>query len=189
MKRLPVTSPDGRRRSDRRAWTRAPVTTGVDRPPGPLPILPLLEPEQPVVVPGPAMTSFRPSPLTSRTCMKPSSSSLGGGRRARCSGRLAGDRAPGTFDRFPVCVEGPVACPWIGWRFEPPARREDVGALVAVDVSGADAMTVALIADLVRHPGAVLDFVPGLRGAVLLRDDFVAPCRRCPCRRGRRTRC
>ena len=61
----------------------------------------------------------------------------------------------------------------IGGRLEPAARRQDVVALVAVDVAGADAVAVGAIADDVRDPGLVLDFVPGLAGAVLLRDDLL----------------
>ena len=70
-------------------------------------------------------------------------------------------------------MERPVPRARIGRRLEPAARRQDVVALVAVDVARADAVSVAAIADDVRHPRLVLDFVPGLAGAVLLRQDFL----------------
>ena len=70
-------------------------------------------------------------------------------------------------------MERPVPGARIGRRLEPAARRQDVVALVAVDVAGADAVAVAAVADDVRDPRLVLDFIPGLAGAVLLREDFL----------------
>ncbi len=70
-------------------------------------------------------------------------------------------------------MERPVAGSRIGGCLEPAARREDVVALVAVDVAGADAVPVGRGADDVRDPGLVLDLVPRLPGTVLLGDDLV----------------
>src|SRR6186713_3062818 len=56
---------------------------------------------------------------------------------------LAGDRQ-GDVDGFPVGVECPVTLPRICGRFQPAARRQDVRALVTIDISGADPVAVLL---------------------------------------------
>src|ERR1035437_9066491 len=53
----------------------------------------------------------------------------------------------------------------IGGRFQPTFGCEDVVAPVAVDIAHADAVAVALPADDVLHPLAVLQFEPGQRNA------------------------
>ena len=90
--------------------------------------------------------------------MKPSS--LTRARRVGLAAARAGLGGDGHVDRLPGGMERPVARARIGGRLEPAARREDVVALVAVDVAGADAVPVGAIADDVRDPGLVLDFVP-----------------------------
>ena len=70
-------------------------------------------------------------------------------------------------------MERPVRGARIGRRLQPPSWRQDVVALVAVHVASADAVTVGGRADDMRDPGLVLDFIPGLAGAVLLREDFL----------------
>src|SRR5687767_14665344 len=67
---------------------------------------------------------------------------------------------------------GPAGGARIRGRLEPAARRQDVITAVLVHVAGADAVAVAAIADRVLDPGPVLDFIPGLAGAVLLGKDF-----------------
>ena len=70
-------------------------------------------------------------------------------------------------------MERPIARPRIGGRFEPTTRRQDVVALVAIHIARTNPMSVATVADDVRHPRLVLDFVPRLARAVLLRQHFL----------------
>ena len=60
-------------------------------------------------------------------------------------------------------------------RFEPALGREDVVAPVAIDIAHADAVAVALVADDVFHPLAILQFEPCERniGAVELGEQFL----------------
>ena len=63
----------------------------------------------------------------------------------------------------------------IGGRFQPAFGREDVVAPVAIDIAHTDAVAVALPADDVLHPLAVLQFEPGQRniGAVELGEQLL----------------
>ena len=83
--------------------------------------------------------SFRPSPFTSSTYMKPTAAEI-----------EIGMPFPGSGAR-------------VGRRFEPAFGREDIVAAVAVHIADADAVAVAGGADDVFYEGSVLRFVPGER--------------------------
>ena len=78
-------------------------------------------------------------------------------------------------DGFPGGVIRPRTRARIGGCLEPTTRRQDVVAFVAIDVADANAVAVRPIADHMLHPGAAAHFEPGLRRAVLLRDDLERP--------------
>ena len=105
---------------------------------------------------------MRPSPLMSSTCRNPHSAPRAAGAGA---GRSRGRRRGRNRLLLPV---GRVKCPHarrrrIGWGFQPALRRQDVSALVAVDVAGADAVAVTPGADDALRPHPVLQVVPGQR--------------------------
>src|SRR3954465_2551139 len=62
----------------------------------------------------------------------------------------------------------------VGRRYEPAARRQDIVAAVAIDIAGADAVAVTVIADLVLRPLAAVEAVPvqRRRRAIELRQQL-----------------
>ena len=170
MKRLPVTKsrrPSPFRSTSVDAWPCDQAR--VDHPARPLAALALLEPEDAVVVAGGGDDIV---PAVAVDVDDVHEAELADARGRVGLGRRRG-RGDGNVDGLPDRMERPVPCARIGRRLEPAARRQDVVALVAVDVARADAVAVGAIADDVRDPGLVLDFVPGLARAVLLREDFL----------------
>src|SRR6202035_6175171 len=69
-------------------------------------------------------------------------------------------------------LPNPVA--WIGGRFKPSLRCEDIVAAISIDIARANPVTVTLGADDVFHEGAIADLIPRQWGFGLpeLRKQF-----------------
>ena len=148
----------------------------------------------------PVTTSPRPSPLMSIDVHEAEVRRRGRSRgRAKLRRRsppgrrmaAAGDAARRDRMLLPVgLVERPLALRTSAGASNQPRGRQDVVAAVAVDVSRADAVAVAVVADHVLDPLPALQLEPRQRRRRADRTPGAAraPCRRCRDRPAGRTR-